>query len=336
MAQTIKKSVVVMGGGTGTHTILKGLKKYADDIDIAAVISMADSGGSTGRLRDEFGQLPVGDVRMALAALARDYDDHEELLRELFLYRFDRGNGLKGHNFGNLLLTALTEILGTEAEAVKAAAKLLRVQGTVLPVTADDVQLVATYDDGIMIKGEHAIDEPDISRKGHKIVTLVCEPMGIISSEAKEKLTEADLIVLGPGDLYSSLLANVVIGGVPEALQSSRGKLVYIANLMEKAGQTESMSIADCCNELCRYTGRYPDVVMINDADLPNEIVEYYLQSEGVRPVVDDSSELTSLIVKKDLITHEVIKQSTCDVLSRSLIRHDSDKLAAEVMELIE
>jgi uncharacterized cofD-like protein len=132
-----KKSVVVIGGGTGTYPILRGLKKYTEDIAITAIITMADSGGSTGRLRDEFGQLPVGDVRMALTALASDVDEHDELLRELFLHRFDKGEGLSGHNFGNLLMVALTQILGDEAQAVKAASLILRVKGTVLPVTAD-------------------------------------------------------------------------------------------------------------------------------------------------------------------------------------------------------
>ena len=143
-----QKRVVCIGGGTGTHTMLRGLKQYKKQLELAAVVTMADSGGSTGRLRDEFGQLPVGDVRMALAALASDIDHHEELLRELFLYRFDRGDGLSGHNFGNLLLVALTDILGSEEAAIRAAAKVLRVQGRVLPVTTEPVDLVATYSAG--------------------------------------------------------------------------------------------------------------------------------------------------------------------------------------------
>lgn len=148
-----KKRVVVVGGGTGTHTILKGLKRYTDRIEVSAIVTMADSGGSTGRLRDEFGQLPVGDVRMALAALSADVDSHDELVRELFLYRFSKGDGLSGHNFGNLLLTALTDLLGSEVEAIAAAARILRVRGQVIPVTTDDVHLWAEYDDGERVVG---------------------------------------------------------------------------------------------------------------------------------------------------------------------------------------
>ena len=150
-----KKNVVVIGGGTGTHTVLQGLKRYQKQLNVSARVTMADSGGSTGRLRDEFGFLPVGDVRMALAALASDVDEHEELVRELFMYRFAKGDGLSGHNFGNLLLVALTDILGSEEAAIKAAARVLRVQGTVVPVTTGTVDLVATYDDGVVVRGEH-------------------------------------------------------------------------------------------------------------------------------------------------------------------------------------
>src|SRR6056297_666848 len=145
----MKKSIVVIGGGTGTHTVLRGIKHYHRECDIAAIVTMADSGGSTGRLRDEFGQLPVGDARMALAALAREDGQSEELLRQLFMYRFAKGAGLEGHNFGNLFLVALTELLGSEAAAIAAAGSVLRVVGQVHPVTESPVDLIATYDDGV-------------------------------------------------------------------------------------------------------------------------------------------------------------------------------------------
>lgn len=330
-----KKTIVVIGGGTGTHTVLKGLKRFAEQVDIVAVISMADSGGSTGRLRDEFGQLPVGDVRMALAALARDYQKHEELLRELFLYRFEKGDGLSGHNFGNLLLTALTDILGSEAEAVKAASKILRIRGTVLPVTADDVHLVATYDDNLFVKGEHVIDDPKSDRRGKRVTHLSTEPIGKISPEAAEAIVKADLIVIGPGDLYSSLLANFVIIGAPEAVKENKGKIIYVSNLMERPGQTENMSVSDCCDELSRYVGRYPDLVFINDAPLPADVVAEYQRKEGVKPVTDDSSKISAKVVKCDLITHEIVKQQKTDSLKRSLIRHDSDKLAKTIVSFL-
>ncbi len=153
-----RKKIVVIGGGTGTHTLLRGLKKYSDTIEIKAIVTMADSGGSTGRLRDEFGYLPVGDARMALTALARESEAHDEILRELFLYRFDRGEGLSGHTLGNLFLVALTDILGSEAKAIEAAGAVLATCGDVIPVTADNVHLEAEYSTGAILKNEHDID----------------------------------------------------------------------------------------------------------------------------------------------------------------------------------
>ena len=143
MPKEERKRVVVIGGGTGTYTLLQGLKRHAHDVFVSKIVSMADSGGSTGRLRDELGQLPVGDARMGLAALAAGAHEDDQLLRELFLYRFDRGTGLSGHNFGNLFLAALTDILGSEAKAIKAASRILRIRGEVLPVTEDNLHLIA-------------------------------------------------------------------------------------------------------------------------------------------------------------------------------------------------
>jgi uncharacterized cofD-like protein len=243
--QTTKKSIVVMGGGTGTYPILQSLKKYADSINVTAIITMADSGGSTGRLRDEFGQLPVGDVRMALTALASEAGQDGQLLRELFLHRFDKGEGLNGHNFGNLLMVALTQILGSEAEAVKAASRILRVKGTVLPVTEDDINIVAEYDDGVVVVGEHDIDEPAPERCERHIVSLRTQPEGHITEDARHALLSADIILLGPGDLYSSLLANCVITGVPEAIRQSHAKFVFASNLMTRPGQTHNMTACD-------------------------------------------------------------------------------------------
>jgi uncharacterized cofD-like protein len=331
-----KPSVVVIGGGTGAYTILRGLKRYSDFIDITAIISMADSGGSTGRLRDEFGQLPVGDVRMALSALARDYDEHEELLRELFLYRFEKGNGLQGHNFGNLMLTALTDILGSEAQAVSAASRILRIYGRVLPVTAQNVHLVATYDDGLVVTGEHQIDDPDKDRSGKRIFNLNTNTPGVISGEAREAILSADLVILGPGDLYSSILANFVIEGVATALYDSKAPVVYVANLMERFGQTEGMSISDCVAEIERYTLVAPQYVLINDAPLPAEALALYETSEGVGPVFDDADTLPAKIIRADLLANEKFIQSQTDKVKRSLIRHDSDRLAQAVINLLE
>lgn len=330
-----KKSIVVIGGGTGTHPILRGLKKYSAEINITAIITMADSGGSTGRLRDEFGQLPVGDVRMALTALASDVDENDQLLRELFLHRFDKGEGLNGHSFGNLLIVALTQILGSEAKAVKAASRILRVKGTVLPVTEDDVHIVATYDDGIVIKGEHDIDEPKEERNEHHIVSLITEPEGHITKEAKEALLNADIILLGPGDLYTSLLANCVIDGVAKAIQDSPAHFVFASNLMTRPGQTHNMTASDHVKEVAKYVGQIPDYVIVNTGKVPAHLLEKYAQSFQF-PVVDDCDTLSCEVVRADLLSLDEVVKPKGDVLQRSLVRGDGDKFAKVLLKLLE
>lgn len=329
-----KKSVVVIGGGTGTYPILRGLKKYSDDITITAVISMADSGGSTGRLRDEFGQLPIGDVRMALTALASDLDENDELLRELFLHRFDKGEGLNGHNFGNLLMVALTQILGSEAEAVKAASRILRVKGKVLPVTHDDVQLVATYDDGVVVEGEHWIDEPSEERQAHTVKQLTTKPLGKITQEAADAISKADLILLGPGDLYASLLANCVIEGFPEAIRGSKAQFVFASNLMTRPGQTHGMTAAAHVNEVARYVGQMPDVVIVNTGIVPTHLLHRY--AEGFQfPVIDDCDTLSCKVIRADLLSKDEVIKKKGDVLQRSLVRGDGDRSAELLMSLL-
>jgi uncharacterized cofD-like protein len=329
-----EKQIAVVGGGTGTHTILRGLKHYQKKVGLSAIVTMADSGGSTGRLRDEFGYLPVGDVRMALAALASDRGGHEELLRELFLYRFDKGDGLSGHNFGNLLLVALTDILGSEEKAIEAAARVLRVQGSVVPVTTETVHLVATYEDGVTIVGEHHIDEPPEDRYHNRIVELSITPTASISRRAEEVLLSSDLIVLGPGDLYTSVLANCVVDGVADAIQHSGAPVVYVANLMTKAGQTSGMGVAEHVAEITRYIKRAPDVVLVNTAPLPTDLCLRYAVDQEY-PVVFNYESDTSRIIPADLLAREHIKTATGDVLKRSFIRHDSRKLARKIMDIV-
>lgn len=331
---THKKRIVVVGGGTGTYTVLTGLKKYADQVDITAIVAMTDSGGSTGRLRDEFGYLPVGDVRMALAALASEGDEHDALIRKLFLHRFSTDGTVSGHNFGNLFLMALTDILGTEEEAITAASRVLRVCGTVLPVTKKKVDLVAEYADGRHIVGEHEIDEPHQGAPTGKITRLGTTLEATLNTRARAALLEADLIVLGPGDLYTSVLANCVVDGFKEAIQESKGTMVYVANLMTKVGQTSGMGVRSHVEEIAKYSGRMPDVVVVNDATLPEEMLRRY-EADGEYPVLIDCEGLSCSVVKKGLCSTEGITRKKGDILKRSLIRHDSDALAQVLMELL-
>lgn len=329
------KSVVVIGGGTGTHTILRGLKQFQSQINLTAIVTMADSGGSTGRLRDEFGQLPVGDARMALAALASNDDEHEELVRELFMHRFDKGSGLEGHNLGNLLLVALTDILGSEEAAIRAAARVLRVRGSVIPVSTESVHLVATYADGVVVTGEHAIDEPPRDRYAHPIVSLAVTPRATINPKAEAAIVNADLIVLGPGDLYTSILANCVVDGVPEALRRTKATLVYVTNLMTKVGQTAGMGVEEHLAEITRYIGRQPDVVLVNTGEIPEDLLARY-SALGEYPVAVNCTGDTCTIVAGDFTAKEAVRLQSGDVLKRSLVRHDSHVLAQAIIDILE
>lgn len=330
-----KKRVVVVGGGTGTHTVLRGLRAYAESLDISAVVSMADSGGSTGRLRDEFGYLPIGDVRNALTALAAEGDEYEVLLRQLFLYRFNKGEGLAGHSFGNLFLTALTDILGSEVAAIKAASKILKVSGRVIPVTTSDVKLVARYDDGTEVVGQHEIDEAIFSSVHSRITSLSLQPMATISDEAREVLMQADMIVFGPGDLYTSILPNVVVSGFVEAVNASQAKMVYVCNLMSKRGQTVGMHALEHLEELAKYLGRVPDYALVNSSPLPKNLLEKYA-ALGDHPVVNNCVAGVCTIEARPLVALGEVATISGDIVRRSFIRHDSEVLAKSLLEIID
>lgn len=331
------KKIVVIGGGTGTYTVLSGLKKYVTGtetpLSLSAVITVADSGGSTGRLRDEFGTLPVGDFRVALAALA-DTDDGDNLLRDLFLYRFEKGAGLTGHNFGNLLLTALSDILGSEKKAIAFASRILRVRGEVIPVADVPLTLKACYADGSECVGETNIDEPSEDHDGtQRIVSLTLEPDVPIADNARQAIHAADLIVLGPGGLYTSILPNVLVPGAADALFKTSGKLVTVVNLMSWWGQTHGFSGTDHVDELVRYIGRKPDYILVNNFPLPEDILRVYaLQNDFP---VSDNFGADRRVIRSDLLAPEKIKRSGGDILKRSLIRHDPDKLARAIVSLL-
>lgn len=325
-----KKNVVVIGGGTGTHTALSGLKRYADEIDITAVVSIADNGGSTGRLIDHFGYLPVGDVRMAISALAGG-NSEPNTIRELLLYRFDRGEeGLRGHNLGNLFLIALTEMIGSEAGAIEKACEILNVCGKVLPVSEQKTTLVATYSDGNVIHGEAEIDRPSEEATCPRIVDLSITPVVPAYEKALDAILDADLILFGPGDLYTSIVPNLLVGGIRDAILKTKAHTVYAANLMTKYGQTDGMSVSAHVDELARYAGRRPDTVVINCEQCAPDLLSAY-EAKREYPVVDDYK---GNAVRADLLIKAPRKRES-DVIHRSLVRHKPDTLAEIVLSLV-
>jgi uncharacterized cofD-like protein len=313
MGQKKREKIVVIGGGTGSYNVLRGLKNYP--VDLTAVVSMMDSGGSTGRLRDEFGFLPPGDLRRCLVALSSDTG----LLRALFEYRFNKGLGLNGHSFGNLFLTVLRDLTGSDASAIREAAKILNVHGQVLPVTLTNCQLGAILENGQTVVGETNISVPKYNPH-LRIRKLFIVPKARIFKEAEAAILEADKIVIGPGDLYTSILPNIIVTGVKSALQRSKARKIYVCNIMTKAGETLGYKASDFIGELERYLGRgLIGTIVCNDKKPPAYLLKRYAA---------ESAEF----VEPDLREKRVRK---AEVLGgRDLARHDPDKIARVLMSL--
>ena len=330
------KKVVVLGGGTGTYSVLSGLKKCP--LEIIAIVTMADSGGSARKERDEFGMLPVSDVRKALLALAEE-GEGEGALRELFNYRFVEGVGVEGTSFGNLFLVALSNILGSQEKAIEEVGRFLRIKGCVLPVTLEETNLVAEYDEGVVAVGEHAIDEPKHDRR-LSIRKVYLLPEVEANPKALKAIKKADAIVIGPGDLFTSLLPTLLVTGISEAVRKSRAKKIFILNLINKFGQTNGFTASRYISELDRYLEIKFDCVLVNNAPLPKDVLRYYATSENSYPVEDDlpidkRGEDDLRVVRGDFLSSRRFKPLRGDKLKRSLLRHDSDKLAKALMEVL-
>lgn len=315
-----QKNIVVIGGGTGTYVVLSGLKKYP--VNLTAIVSMADDGGSTKQLREEFGVLPPGSVRPAMVALSSE----EESLAKLFEYRFDRGNGFKGHNFGNLFLTALTKQLGSFEKAIEEAGKLLKLQGQVVPSTLEHIYLSAKLENGQVVKGEHNIDVP--SHNGMlKIIKVWVEPAARANAKALLAIKKADGIVIGPGDLYSSILPNFLVKGMKEALKRSKAKKIYTCNLMTKFGETHTFCAKDFVEIMERYIGEgVIDYVVLNSKRPSASRIKKYEKekAEFVEYGREDFKDKKFKVIKADLVR------------SHGFIRHDSDKLAKQIIKIME
>lgn len=325
----LKKKIAVIGGGTGTIAVLQDLKNFYD-LDISVIVSMTDDGGSNAIIRDEFGLLPLSDLRKSIIALS---EIDNGVLREMFVYRFSKGKGLMGHTLGNLMMAALTQITGSETGAISAAKKLFRVKGKVIPVTLNKTQLVAKYESGKKVKGEHLIDEPKKIGNPGRITKLSLSKKVAANPEAVQALKDADCIVAGPGDLYTTTLANLIVPGVAKAISENKGKFVFINNLMTKFGQTNGMKASDLVLEIKKYADRMPDIVLLNNGKLSGEVLKKYAKEKEF-PIEDDLKsgyKVMRLNLVKNL---EEIKDKG-DKLKRSLVRHDSKKLARILHKII-
>ena len=303
--------IVVIGGGTGLSTILKGLKTITNNL--TAVVTVGDDGGSSGRLRDEFGVLPPGDIRNCIAALG----DEDAYINELFQYRFKKGTGLEGHSFGNLFLSVLCEITGDMFNAVKESSKVLNIRGRVLPSTLDDMRLVAQMEDGRIIQGESNIPEA-----GGRIKRLFCEPENPKAlKEVIDAIKSADIILMGPGSLYTSVIPNLLIDEIALTISKSKAHKAYVCNVMTQPGETDGYTVSDHVKAILKHA-KYEniiDTVFINN-ELPENLTEKYEQA-GSYPVKYDKEEIKKLKLK--VIGRKLIEED-----KEGFVRHSYMRLA--------
>lgn len=310
--------IVVVGGGTGLSTLLRGVKEFTSNV--TAIVTVADDGGSSGRLRKEMGVLPPGDIRNCLVALA----DSEPLMARLFQYRFPEGDptGLGGHTFGNLFIATMSAITGDFEQAVKESSRVLAVRGRVLPSTLEDVVLAAEFEGGAVVEGESTL-----STCGAPIKRVFLKPRDPAAlPEAVEAIAGAEAIVLGPGSLFTSVLPNLLVPGIAEAIRRSDALKVYVCNVMTEPGETDGFSASDHLKALFEHVGRgIVDVVVVNTGEVPPKLAERY-RAEGAFPVAADSDALRALgvsVVEGDLIS------------ALDYARHDPDRLARAIIRLV-
>lgn len=308
--------IVVLGGGSGLGTILRGLKQIT--ANLTAIVTVADDGGSSGRIRKEFGMLPPGDIRNCLIAMA----DLEPLMERLMQYRFNGGTGLAGHSFGNLFLTAMTGITGDFEQAIRASSQVLAVRGRVLPSTLENIILKAELVDGSVVVGES-----EIGKSTQTIERLAMEPHEARPvPEALTAIDEADIIILGPGSLYTSVIPNLLVRETVEAIRRSPAIKVYICNAMTQPGETIGYTASDHVRAIIDHAGRgVIDYVLINTKNIPSELLERY-KEEGGAPVEADMQMVRSLGVSP---------LGSALIFTTDYVRHDADQLAAIVLGLL-
>lgn len=306
----MNKKVVVLGGGTGLSSLLRGLKQYP--VDITAVVSVCDDGSSTGRLREEFNTPAVGDIRKVIVSLS----ETEPLVEELLNYRFKTTSDLNGHAVGNLLLTAMANITGNMSDGIESLSKVLNLKGKVLPLTEDNVVLMAKMHDGTIVEGEHHITEAH-----SKIKEVYYKHKPIVCAAVIKAIREADCIILSMGSLFTSILPNLICKDVIKEIDKSKAKIVYVCNIMTQPGETDNFKVSNHVSLLNKYLGkRKIDVVIANNGQIDKNVIEKYASLEQKDQVELDKEELKKMkvkVIKDDLISIE-----------NEQIRHDTLKLA--------
>ena len=319
-----KKKVVVLGGGTGMSCLLRGLKLFP--FDITAIVAVSDDGSSTGRLRQEFNMPAMGDIRNVLVALS----ETEPLIEKLLQYRFTTTSDLNGHSVGNLLLTAMKEINGNLSDGIEALGQILNLKGKVLPLTEDNVTLVAKMSDGSVVYGEE-----NITKAFKTIEEIRYKEDAVVSREALKAIREADAIVFSMGSLYTSIVPNILFDEMREAILKSHAAKIYVANIMTQHGETDQFKVSDFIEVLNKFMGQpFLDVVIANNKKIPMNIEKRYLEKEKSTPVVVDRDKVTELGVK-------IISDNLLDIKTEpakfepsrieKMIRHDEIKTAYHI-----
>ncbi|MBP7768539.1 uridine diphosphate-N-acetylglucosamine-binding protein YvcK [Candidatus Woesebacteria bacterium] len=322
-----KKQLVCIGGGTGIHPVI--VAATAHTAAITTIVAVTDSGGSTGRLRAEFNIPAMGDLRQSITGLIGKKKN--PLLEKLLEYRFKQGEGLIGHSVGNLLLTALLDLTGSMTTAVATCIELLGLEGTVLPVSNQSAQLKISYTDGTIALGEHHLDQAGSNPKVIASVDFV--PALTATPESIAAITHATTICIGPGDLPDSILAVLRVDGIAQALRNTPAKIIYILNLMTSAARTPGWTAQTHVAAIEQAIGRKIEYGIINTEDIPPAILQAYA-AQNAYPVVDDCGDDTRFI-RASLLSTQAYIQDPADTVKRSVLRHDSTKLAAVLEKII-
>jgi uncharacterized cofD-like protein len=325
--QSSYTKMVVMGGGTGIHPVIIAGRKLP--VKTTAIVAISDSGGSTGKLREIFNQPAVGDLRQSISGMSEPAT--QPWVEKLLEYRFEKGDGLKGHTVGNIILTALQEITGSTQEAATITRELLAIKGRVLPVSETNTQLEITYTDGSTAVGQHLLNEstPDAKKIDH--IGFTTPP--VLNPAAAQAIQQAELIVIGPGDYYDSILATLLVPGIKEAFAKTQARILYIINLMSSPTRTDGMTASEYVEGIEDAIGRQVMNIVSNSQLIPAPVKKYYADMNSF--VITDDLGDDQRVLRAPLLSEELRPQNPVDVVTRSLLRHSSNKLINILKPLI-